>query len=584
MAKKLEARFYAIGLKVVFSYLKEHSQEIYFLIGIGLVLSVANALLPFATGRLLDAIIAKNTSYTLFILWFLILGCSYIFDQIKTYRSNVLGRTINSEYTHRGLSYLLKLPISAHKSTKMSVVASTINGSGGEVENIASGIIINLAPQFLSIIFALVISFSINVWLTLIMIGGVSLYLLILIKTIGPSAMLQKDSRDGWRESYKDAVDAVDNVLTVKQMGTEEYQSKKNIKNYMGMALVNNVRLFSYMFKINLSQRVIITLTQALVFLTSIYLIFYNEITVGDLLIFNGYVSMVFGPFVTLASWWRSFQNGLITLEQSEKFLNLKTEQYIPPHTTKINELKGKITFKNVDFYYNKSVPVLKDINFTIQPGEVVALVGKSGEGKSTLINLISGYHFPKKGQVLIDNINIKNIDLQFLRQQIAVVPQEVVLFNNTIEVNVKYGSFNSSKNEVEEAARKAHALEFIEKFPKKWKQVVGERGVKLSVGQKQRVAIARAILRNPKILILDEPTSALDAESEHFITKALEELMQGRTTFIIAHRLSTVRRADKILVFKDGQIAEMGKHEELIQKEGGVYRHLYELQIGLHQ
>ncbi|MDP2593349.1 MAG: ATP-binding cassette domain-containing protein, partial [bacterium] len=175
-------------------------------------------------------------------------------------------------------------------------------------------------------------------------------------------------------------------------------------------------------------------------------------------------------------------------------------------------------------------------------------------------------------------------IDLLSLRQEIGVVPQEVALFNDTISHNIKYGSFHKSEKDVEEAARKAHAYDFIESFPEKWNQLVGERGVKLSVGQKQRVGIARAILREPKILILDEPTSALDASSEKIITDSLKELMKNRTTFIIAHRLSTVRRADKILVFKDGQIAEKGRHDELVSIKDGEYRRLYELQIGLHE
>jgi ABC-type multidrug transport system fused ATPase/permease subunit len=241
------------------------------------------------------------------------------------------------------------------------------------------------------------------------------------------------------------------------------------------------------------------------------------------------------------------------------------------------------VEFKDVHFSYKKKDnDVLKGISFAVEPGEKIALVGESGVGKSTLVDLVSGYYFATNGQVLIDGRNVKNLDLKFLRSKIAVVPQEVVLFHDTIADNIKYGNFGISDRRMKLAADKSHCLEFIENFPKKWKSVVGERGIKLSVGQKQRVAIARAILRDPKILILDEPTSALDAKSEKIIQASLDKLMENRTTFIIAHRLSTVRKADKILVLDKGEIIESGTHDELVKKKNGAYRQLYELQIGL--
>jgi ABC-type multidrug transport system fused ATPase/permease subunit len=266
-------------------------------------------------------------------------------------------------------------------------------------------------------------------------------------------------------------------------------------------------------------------------------------------------------------------------LERAEKTLSLPKEIYSPENAVVLPAIKGEVEFKDVYFAYKKGKPVLEGVNFKVKVGEVIALVGESGMGKSTLVDLISAYYFPTKGKVLIDGHNSRNFDLKFLRSQIAVVPQEVVLFNDTIEANIKYGSFGASLSRIKEAAAKANALEFIEKFSKKWKQIVGERGIKLSVGQKQRVAIARAILRNPKILILDEPTSALDAKAERAIAESLEELMKGKTTFIIAHRLSTVRKANRIFVLKNGRIAEEGRHDELIKKPKGIYRELYRLQ-----
>ncbi|MEI6420413.1 MAG: ATP-binding cassette domain-containing protein, partial [bacterium] len=235
------------------------------------------------------------------------------------------------------------------------------------------------------------------------------------------------------------------------------------------------------------------------------------------------------------------------------------------------------------DFSYIKETPVLKNISFDIKKGDLVALVGESGVGKSTLVDLISGYIFPTSGNVLIDSTPIEKIDLNFLRQNIGVVPQEVVLFNDTIRKNLCYGNFEVCDVEMDSIAEKIGISDFVEKLPEKWKSLVGERGVKLSVGQKQRIGIARAMLRKPKILILDEPTSALDASTEKLITGALEELMKGKTSFVIAHRLSTVRKADIILVFKDGTIVEKGTHEELLKNKEGEYSRLYDLQIGLH-
>jgi ABC-type multidrug transport system fused ATPase/permease subunit len=301
--------------------------------------------------------------------------------------------------------------------------------------------------------------------------------------------------------------------------------------------------------------------------------------TIGELVMFNGYAFMLFAPFVRLGHNWSVVQNGLIALEWAEEILTTPKEIYLPANAVILSEIKGAVEFKNVSFSYKKGQAVLENLNLTVNPGEIIALVGESGVGKSTLVDLISGYYFSGKGKVLVDGRNIKNFDLKFLRSKIAVVPQEVVLFNDTIRTNIKYGNFNASDKKIIRAAEQSRCSEFIEKFPRKWNQIVGERGIKLSVGQKQRVAIARAILRNPKILILDEPTSALDAQSEKFVTEALEELMKGRTTFIIAHRLSTIRKANRILVLENGRIVEEGNHSDLTKIENGVYRRFYELQ-----
>jgi subfamily B ATP-binding cassette protein MsbA len=241
---------------------------------------------------------------------------------------------------------------------------------------------------------------------------------------------------------------------------------------------------------------------------------------------------------------------------------------------------KGAVSFRNVSFSYNKEVPALKNITIDVAPGEKMALVGPSGSGKTTLINLIPRFYEVTDGTLEIDGIDARSMNLADIRSQIAIVPQEVMLFAGTIRDNVRYGRLEATEEEIREAARAANAHEFIERLDRAYQTEVGERGVQLSGGQRQRLAIARAVLRNPRILLLDEATSALDTESELLVQEALDRLMEGRTSFIIAHRLSTVQHADRILVLDAGQIVESGTHEQLLAVKTGLYKRLYSLQF----
>ncbi len=243
--------------------------------------------------------------------------------------------------------------------------------------------------------------------------------------------------------------------------------------------------------------------------------------------------------------------------------------------------ISGDIQFSNVQFEYptRLEMPVLKGVSLTIKEGQKAALVGHSGAGKSTIAQLLMRFYPITKGEITIAGKNIADLDISQLRANIGIVPQEVILFGGTIEENIKYGKPDATHEEVAEAAKKAYALDFIQSFPEGFHTLVGERGVKLSGGQRQRIAIARAVLKNPSILILDEATSSLDAESEHLVQQALSELMKGRTTLIIAHRLATIQSADVIYVLEDGQVKESGSHSELIA-QGGAYKNFVNLQV----
>lgn len=575
------------GAGIIRRYLAPHRREIYILIAFSIVSALAEAFVPFLAGRVFDAIIkiAADPTLSLFAigaviaLWYILRFITDLADWQIASREEYLGTTLHGEYIAAAHAKLLLMPISFHRAKKHGEVGERISRAGGWLDTIVSSVLIHLTPRFLSVILALIITFFINILLAFILLGAVALYSVVLARSVTGLAYLQRRMHSAYSKAFGHAYDVLENIHEVKHATAEEFEARRLRHRFVAIAgrlWLDMNRLFR---RIDFVQRIIVSLTQLAIFSASVILVKNRVITPGELVAFNGYAAMLFGPFVVLGHNWNTIQNGLVALVQSENVLSLPTEAYTPKDAAVISPLKGAVAFKNVSFSHGGGKAVLKDVSFSIEPGKTVALVGESGVGKTTLIELILGFHFPKSGRVLIDDHDIRTLDLKAHRGQIAVVPQEPSLFNDTIEMNIRYGAFDASDGAVRKAAGEAHAAEFIEAFPEKYRQLVGWRGVKLSTGQKQRIAIARAILRDPRILILDEPTSALDAKSESAIKESLAKLMKGRTTFIIAHRLSTVREADTIIVLDKGAIAEIGTHDELLRK-GGIYTELYNLQF----
>lgn len=590
-AEKLTKENLVTGIKVLWKYMAQYRKEIIMLSVMGIFSALGNGTIPYIAGRFFDVITSPETVNILWmtvpiyaallVLWAVIQLITYVLDWKINILSEKFSNVIWLDYLSKGFGYLLLLPTAFHKTKKIGEVGNKINVAANALETIAGRIVIDLSPQILSIVIAFGIAFYLNPLLAFVLLVGVLVYIFIFSTQIQNSSRYQKEYWDVLGFVFGESYDVIGNALAIKQASAEEYE-RERLSTKMKSAVPLWMRLTKLWSGLTFYQRMTILVTQIIIFVISIAYIQQGRMTLGELLAFTSYASMVFGPFITIGRNWQTIQNGIINIQETEKILQIVPEPYDEKDSVKL-DLKGDIEFKNVHFQYEEGKQVLEDISFKVKGGQVVALVGESGVGKSTLIDLISAYHYASRGEVLIDGYDIRKVNLRKLRQQIAVVPQEVVLFNDTIDMNIKYGNFQATDEEVRVAAKKAHALDFIERFPEKWKQVVGERGVKLSVGQKQRVAIARAMLRSPRILILDEPTSALDAGSEKIITQSLDELMEGKTTFIIAHRLSTVRKANLILVFKEGKIIESGTHDELLKIEGGEYRRLYELQIGLH-
>ncbi|MEK7643238.1 MAG: ABC transporter ATP-binding protein [Patescibacteria group bacterium] len=587
-------KFNTTRLHLITKYLALYKREVSLLIALSLLAAFFGALTPYIGGKIIDSLIKPISTvrgyilpvapvFFFFGLWLTMQILINIVESMLGYRNRMLDEKIFADYIVMGTSHVINLPMSFHKAKKVGEIQNRLQTAAQNLSTIVTNVMVTLLPQFLSIAIALVVTLLVKPILTLFLLISVSIYVVIIFKSGPHYSKLLRKMWKAYNQAFGDAYDAAMNAHSVKQAGAEQYERRRLYKSFHLKAL-RYMKEMTFVWQImNSAQRVLATLTQGTIYLVSIYFINQGSMTVGELVMFNGYVALFLGPFVILMNNWHVVQNGLVTLERAEKILREIPEEYDNENSTLLPDITGAVEFRDVNFTYGrKQKVVLQNISFQTRPGDVIALVGESGVGKSTMMDLVSRYFIASKGKVLVDNHDVKNLNLRFLRSKIAVVPQEILLFNDTIKNNIKYGSFNASDEQIEEAARLAYADQFITEFPKGYKQIVGERGVKLSVGQKQRIAIARAILRNPRILILDEPTSALDAKSEKLVEDALRTLMKGRTTFIIAHRLSTVRHANKILALEKGKIVEQGTHDELMKIQDGAYRKLYELQIGL--
>jgi subfamily B ATP-binding cassette protein MsbA len=304
-----------------------------------------------------------------------------------------------------------------------------------------------------------------------------------------------------------------------------------------------------------------------------------GTVTPGDLFAFVLFAGILIGPFSSAARVFAQVKEAQGAIQRVFEILDARPEIHDRPNATALTGVTGHIRVEGVNFAYDPRRPVLSNLSFDAAPGELVALVGPTGAGKTTVINLLHRFYDPTEGRVTVDGHDLKDVTVESWYRQVALVPQETILFGGTILDNIRYGDPRADESAVEEASAAAHAHEFIISLPDGYRTVVGEKGINLSGGQRQRIAIARAILKSPRILLLDEATSSLDTESERLVQDALERLMKGRTTFVVAHRLSTIQRADRILVLDKGRLVEEGTHAQLMERQG-LYHYLYTIRL----
>jgi ATP-binding cassette subfamily B protein len=475
---------------------------------------------------------------------------------------------------------IITLPITFFEKSRVGELMSRITSDVSQLQDVLSITLAELFRQIFTLVGGVLLITLISGKLTLFML---STFPFLVVAAIIFGRFIRKNSKKVQDELAKTNIiveETLQSVNVVKAFTNERLE--------VGRYTTSIQRVVDYALKAATFRGGFISFIIFVLFGGVVGVVWYGgnlvlsgELDFKDLFTFIIYTGFIGGSVGGLGDMYAQIQKTIGASERVLEILEEKSEVDVS-RPFEFKKTQGNVSFENVGFVYpsRADMTVIKDVSINIKAGEKIALVGQSGAGKSTLVQLLMKLYPLTKGKIVIDGVSIANQDVTELRSNIAIVPQEVMLFGGTIYENIAYGKPGSTEAEVFEAARKANAFDFITSFPEKFETIVGERGVKLSGGQRQRVAIARAILKDPAILILDEATSALDSESEKLVQDALDELMKNRTTIIIAHRLATIRNVDTIYVLKDGEITESGSHEELILKEEGIYANLVKLQF----
>lgn len=569
----------------IFKYAKNHKWK--FFVGlIFLFLTSATALaFPKLMGMLVDCVTNKDLSkaneIALGLMGILVLQAVFSFFRISLF----VNFTENSLSNIRFALYenLIKLPMSFYSQKRVGELNSRISADISQLQDTFSTTIAEFLRQFILIIGGFIILGSISPKLTFMMLAIVPVVAIAAVIFGRFIRKYGKKTQDKVAESQVIVEETLQGISNVKAFANEWYEIqryKNKIREIVKIAIKGG------QYRGYFASFIILCLFGCVVAVVwyGITLTIKGEVEgVGDLISFVLYTTFIGASFGGIAEMYAQIQKAVGATERVFELLE-ETPEEINANlkTSPIEKIKGNVTFKNVAFSYpsRKEVQVLKDVNFSADFGQKIAIVGPSGAGKSTISSLLLRFYDITSGEIIVDGKNIHDYDLEDLRGNMSIVPQDVILFGGTIRENIAYGKPNASEEEIIAAAKQANAFNFVDGFPEKFETLVGERGVKLSGGQRQRIAIARALLKNPSILILDEATSSLDSESEKLVQEALEVLMEGRTSIIIAHRLSTIRNADKILVLDNGKISEQGTHQELINLENGIYKNLSNLQF----
>ncbi len=573
------------------NYLRPHKLSVatgvFANIGLGLV----GLIPPIIYGRITDQVILSHNTPTIHrskMLFFYAIGlfCVYAFSSLlsfsRSYVMHILGEKIILRLRTQLFAALQALSISFFDSRQTGEIMSRITNDTEVVEEFVNHAADTLISDVVKLVSMCIVMFVVSPVLALIAIIPVPILFFLGLRFARKIRSLYRSIRERLADINAGVQERISGVRVVKAFAREDYEFnnfKRNVEDYYNVR-VNAVRMWTTFFP---SIEILIRTGQIIIWIAGPILILRGEATMGTLVIFTSYLGMLYEPVGGLARVNDTIQRSLAAAERIFELIDEEPQIKDAENAIVMPRIEGKVEFEHVDFRYEDGEYVLKDINIKVDPGQIVALVGKSGAGKTSIVNLIPRFYDPTAGRVLIDDIDIKTVTQQSLRRQVGMVLQDTFLFNGTVRDNIRYGKLDATDKEIEAAAKAANAHDFIQEMPHGYDTEIGERGVKLSGGQKQRIAIARAILADPRILILDEATSSVDSESEYLIHKAMDRLMEGRTTFVIAHRLSTIKHADQIIALDHGKVVEIGDHKSLLLSDG-VYSQMYEMQFRLNE
>lgn len=545
------------------------------------IFSVAD---PYVMKKLIDYLVDNSGRSGVVVAWFLAVffilrwgtnlldgAKDYVFAKVQTNLKRFISLDV--------FEHLLNLPLAFHADRSTGGISRKITRGTNALEQIVWYLNFNIIPTILEII--LVVAIFIKLFPFSFTVVFLSFILVYLVFTIGYTEYRQKmlletnvqdDSVSGI------TIDALLNYETVKYFANEKYEHQR-----LGKALDSWVTMGIKSMKmganLNIGQGLIITAGLSAILVLAVNQYVQGQSTIGDFILIITYLARVAAPLNFLGFMYRGMKEGLANVDEMFKLLNIENTVVDRPEAEELHCVEGRVEFKDVNFAYNSERVIFENLNFTVLPRTRAALVGYSGSGKSTVSKLLLRMYDATGGAILLDGKNINEVTQASLRQQIGIVAQDSVLFNDTIAYNIGYGKIGSTQAEIEEAAKIANIHDFIISLPDGYETKVGERGVKLSGGEKQRIAIARILIKNPKILVFDEATASLDTKSEKIIQEAINKISQGgRTTIVIAHRLSTIVDFDQIIVFDQGQVVEEGNHAELLKKNG-IYAKLWRTQ-----